>query len=104
MDKVPEGPLGAAGAVEPKLLVGKLETSLKRERKAIYNYPLQHLGDAREEADWAVPFGERRIPAGFGHGQNLSTPPLPWEKLALEGGEEDRDQVGQQDGLTLAEA
>ena len=71
MDKVPEGPLGAAGAAKPKLLVGKLETSLKREREAICHDPLQHLGDAREEADRAVPFGEARVPARFGHCQNL---------------------------------
>ena len=49
-----------------------------------------------------VPFGEGRIPAGFGHGQNLSTPPLPREKLTLEGGGEDHDKVWQQDGLAEA--
>ena len=104
MDKIPEGPLGAAGAAKPKLLVGKLKTSLKRERKAICHYPLQHLGDAREEADRAVPFGEARVPARFGHCQNLCAPPLAREKLTLKGGGEECDEMGQQDGLALSEA
>ena len=76
MDEFSEGPLGAAGVAEPKLLVWKLKPGLEGEREAFGHYPLPHLGDAREEADRAVPFGEGRIPAGFGHCQNLCTPPL----------------------------
>ena len=104
MNEVSEDPLGTVGVAEPKLLVRKLKPAFKGEREVVGHYPLQHLGDAREEADWAVPFGEGRIPAKFGHCQNLCTPPLPWEKLTLEGDGEDRDEMWQQDGLALIEA
>ena len=40
MDKVPKGPLSAAGAAEPKLLVRKLEPCLKGKSESVYHNPL----------------------------------------------------------------
>ena len=95
MDEVLEGPLSAAGAAEPKLLVRKLKLGLEVEREVVNHYPLQRLGDARGEADQAIPFGEGRAPAGFGHCQNLCTPPLAQETLTLEVSREDCDEMWQ---------
>ena len=43
MCKVPEGPLGAASAAEPKLVVRELKLSLKVEGETVCQNPLQHL-------------------------------------------------------------
>ena len=43
MYKVPKGPLRAAGMVEPKLVIGKLELCLEEEREAVCHNPLQRL-------------------------------------------------------------
>ena len=40
MYKVPKHPLGAVGAVEPKLVVKKLKLCLERECEAVYHHPL----------------------------------------------------------------
>ena len=43
MNEVPEGPLGAAGAAESKLVVRKLELCLEEEGEGVYHNPFRHL-------------------------------------------------------------
>ena len=43
MYEVLEGPLGVAGAAEPKLVAGKLELCLEGEGEVVCHNPLQHL-------------------------------------------------------------